>query len=95
MNIKDWIIPGITVVFAAGISFASLDSAAQDTEDLSKRVVVLESKSGKQEVVDLKIEGVENRLDKMEVLMAKMLEVQQEQAINQAKICQATNANCD
>ena len=95
MNMKDWIIPGITVVFAAGISVASLESAAQDTEDLSKRVVVLESRSGKQEVVDLKIEGVENRLDKMEVLMAKMLEVQQEQAINQAKICQATNADCD
>ena len=95
MNIKDWLVPGITVVFAAGISVASLESAAQDTEDLSKRVVVLESRSGKQEVVDLKIEGVENRLDKMEVLMAKMLEVQQEQAINQAKICQATNADCD
>ena len=95
MNMKDWIIPGITVVFAAGISVASLESAAQDTEDLSKRVVVLESRSGKQEVVDLKIEGVQNRLDKMEILMAKMLEVQQEQAINQAKICQATNADCD
>ena len=95
MNIKDWMIPGITVVFAAGISVASLESAAQDTEDLSKRVVALESKSGKQEVVDLKIEGVERRLDKMEDLMAKMLEVQQEQAINQAKICQATNADCD
>ena len=95
MNMKDWMIPGITVLFAAGISVASLESAAQDTEDLSKRVVVLESKSGKQEVVDLKIEGVENRLDKMEVLMAKLLEVQQEQAINQAKICQATHADCD
>ena len=95
MNIKDWMIPGITVVFAAGISVASLESAAQDTEDLSKRVVALESKSGKQEVVDLKIEGVERRLDKMEDLMAKMLEVQQQQAISQAKICTATNADCD
>ena len=87
MNIKDWLIPGITIVFAAGISVA--------TEDLSKRVVVLESKSGKQEVVDIKIEGVETRLDKMEVMMGKMLEVQQKQAISQAKICQATNADCD
>jgi hypothetical protein len=95
MNIKDFVVPGVTVVFAAGISFASLESAAQEAEDLSKRVVVLESKSGKQEVVDLKIEGVEKRLDKMEDLMAKMLEVQQQQAISQAKICQATNADCD
>jgi len=95
MNIKDWIIPGITIVFAAGISVASLESAAQETEDLDKRVTVLESKSGKQEVVDLKIEGVEKRLDKMEDLMGKMVEIQQQQAINQAKICTATNANCD
>jgi len=57
--------------------------------------VVLESKAGKQEIVDIKIEGVEKRLDKMEDLMAKMLEVQQQQAISQAKICQATNADCD
>tara|TARA_R110000824_G_scaffold1819_5_gene9038 strand:- start:1021 stop:1308 length:288 start_codon:yes stop_codon:yes gene_type:complete len=95
MNVKDWLVPGITVVFAAGISFASLESSAQDTEDLSKRVIALESKSGKQEVVDIKIEGVETRLDKMEVMMAKMVEIQQKQAINQAKICTATHADCD
>jgi uncharacterized coiled-coil protein SlyX len=95
MNAKDWIVPGITVVFAAGISVASFESAAQDVEDVEKRVVVLESKSGKQEVVDIKIQGVEKRLDKMEELMGKMLEVQQQQAINQAKICSATNADCD
>ena len=77
------------------ISFASLESAAQDVEDVEKRVVVLESKSGKQEVVDIKIQGVEKRLDKMEEMMGKMLEVQQQQAINQAKICSATNADCD
>ena len=95
MNTKDWIVPGVTIVFAAGISFASFESAAQDVEDVEKRVVVLESKSGKQEVVDIKIQGVEKRLDKMEELMGKMLEVQQQQAINQAKICSATNADCD
>ena len=95
MNIKDWIVPGITVVFAAGISFASFESSAQETQELDERVTKLESKEGKQEVVDLKIEGVEKRLDKMEDLMGKMLEVQQQQAINQAKICTATNANCD
>tara|TARA_R100000988_G_C4007158_1_gene173582 strand:- start:388 stop:675 length:288 start_codon:yes stop_codon:yes gene_type:complete len=95
MNTKEWVVPGITVVFAAGISFASFESAAQDVEEIDQRVEVLESKSGKQELVDLKIEGVEKRLDKMEDLMAKMLEVQQQQAINQAKICSATNADCD
>tara|TARA_R110000765_G_scaffold234033_1_gene337113 strand:+ start:54 stop:341 length:288 start_codon:yes stop_codon:yes gene_type:complete len=95
MTAKDWAIPVATVVFAAGVSFASLDSAAQETEDLSGRVSFLESEAGKQEIVDIKIEGVEKRLDKMEDLMAKMLEVQQQQAISQAKICTATNADCD
>ncbi len=95
MNMKDFAVPGVTVVFAAGISFASFESAAQDVEEIDQRVEVLESKSGKQEIIDIKIEGVEKRLDKMEDLMAKMLEVQQQQAINQAKICSATNADCD
>ena len=95
MNMKDIAIPTITIVFAAGVSFASFESAAQDVEEIDTRVEVLESKSGNQEIVDIKIEGVEKRLDKMEIIMAKMLEVQQQQAINQAKICSATNADCD
>ena len=94
MNIKDIAIPCSTILFAAGAAFASFESAAQETEELARRVTVIESKEGKQEVVDLKIEGVEKRLDKMEELMGKMLEVQQQQAINQAKICAATNASC-
>jgi hypothetical protein len=95
MNVKDWAIPIATVVFAAGVSFASLESAAQETEDLSGRITILESESGKKEIVDIKIQGVEKRLDKMEDLMAKMVEIQQKQAINQAKICTATHADCD
>ena len=95
MNIKDIAIPCGTILFAAGAAFASFESAAKDTEELERRVTIIESKEGKQEVVDLKIEGVEKRLDKMEELMGKMLEVQQQQAINQAKICAATNARCN
>ena len=95
MNLKDIAVPTATVVFAAGAAFASFESAAQDTEELERRVTVIESKEGKQEVVDLKIEGVEKRLDKMEEMMGKILEVQQQQAINQAKICTATNASCN
>ncbi len=94
MELKDMVVPGLTIVFAAGISFASFESAAQDVEDVEKRVTILESKSGKQEVVDVKIEGIESRLDKMEDIVQKMLENQQKQAINIAQICQATNADC-
>ena len=35
MTLKDFAVPGLTVVFAAGICFASLESAAQEAEDLS------------------------------------------------------------
>ncbi len=98
MEIKDLAVPGLTIIFAAGVSFASLESAAQDVEELDKRVTVLESKKATslthQEVVDVKIEGVEKRLDKMEDIVSKMLENQQHQAVNIAQICQATNANC-
>lgn len=95
MEYKDIAVPSVSIVFAAGISFASLESVAQDTETLDKRVSHLESKEGHQKVVDLKIEGIEERLDKMEEMMNKMVEIQQKQAINQAKICAATNAGCD
>ena len=92
---KDIAIPCGTILFAAGAAWASFESAAQETEELERRVTVIESKEGKQEVVDLKIEGVEKRLDKMEELMGKLLEVQQQKAINKAKICAATNASCN
>ena len=94
MELKELAVPGVTLVFAAGISFASFESAAQDVDDLDKRVTVLEAGSSKQELVDVKIQGVEKRLEKMEDIVQKMLENQQQQAINIAQICQATNADC-
>ena len=95
MEMKDFLVPGLTVIFAAGVTVAGLEATAEDTKELQTRVDQLETRSGKQEIIDLKIDGVEKRLDKMEDLMGKMVEIQQQQAINQAKICQATNANCD
>ena len=95
MTLKDWAIPTVTLVFAAGVTVAGLEATAEDAKELEVRVGQLETRSGKQEIIDLKIDGVEKRLDKMEDLMGKMVEIQQHQAINQAKICQATNANCD
>ena len=44
MNMKEWAVPGVTIVFAAGISFASFESAAQEVEEIDQRVEVLESK---------------------------------------------------
>ena len=94
MELKDFALPGITIIFAAGVSFASFESSAQEVEELSDRLSTVESSLGKQEVVDVKIEGIEKRLDKMEDIVQKMLDIQQRQAVNIAQICQATNANC-
>ena len=94
MELKDFAVPGMTVIFAAGVSFASFESSAQDVEDLSERLNAVELSVGKQEVVDVKIEGIEKRLDKMEDIVQKMQDIQQRQAVNIAQICQATNANC-
>ena len=98
MDLKDIAVPGITLVFAAGISFASFESSAQEVAEIGERVTALESKKaasqGKQEVVNVKIEGIEQRLDKMEAIVQRMLEMQQKQAVSVAKICQATNADC-
>ncbi len=94
MELKDFVVPGITIIFAAGVSFASFESSAQEVEELSDRLSSVESSLGKQEVVDVKIEGIEKRLDKMEDIVQKMLDIQQRQAVNIAQICQATNANC-
>ena len=95
MDLKDIAVPGITLVFAAGISFASFESSAQEVDELGTRLSALESRKdvnlGKQEVVDVKIEGIEKRLEE---IVQRMLEMQQKQAVSVAKICQATNADC-
>ena len=95
MDLKDIAVPGITLVFAAGISFASFESSAQEVDELGTRLSALESRKdvnlGKQEVVAVKIEGIEKRLEE---IVQRMLEMQQKQAVSVAKICQATNADC-
>ena len=60
---------------------------------ITGHVTLMETDSAKF-IEKYKIEGVEKRLDKMEDIVQKMLDIQQQQAINQAAICQATNANC-
>ena len=91
---KSLVIPAASAIFGAGVSAATLDALANDQEELAAKVERLEEAKPNQEVIDLKIEGVEKRLDKMEEIVGKMLEMQQQQAINQAAICQATGADC-
>ena len=91
---KGMIVPAMSAIFGAGVSAATLEAVAADTQELAAKVEKLEETKPKTEVIDLKIEGVEKRLDKMEDIVGRMLEMQQQQAINQAAICQATGADC-
>ena len=93
-NIKAFLAPLLTVVFVAGGGWVTLDAVAKQNEDLAVRVTEVEKKASQQQLVDLKIDGIEKRLDKMEVLQQQMMALQQQQAINQSAICQATSANC-
>jgi TolA-binding protein len=91
---KPFLAPCITVIFVAGGGWVTLEAVAQQNTDLTERVEVVEDKVGQQQVIDLKVEQVEQRLQRLETAIEKMIEIQQKQAVNQAAICQATAANC-
>jgi len=93
-DMKSWVSPVVSVIFVAGIAYGTLEATAEETEQLNGRVSSLEQSVKNQEIIDLKIEGVEKRLDKMEELQSQMMALQQQQAINMAAVCQATNADC-
>ena len=90
----EMIAPVLSLVFVAGGGWYTLDAVAQDSANLEDKVEQLNEKIGTQDVLELKVEQVENRLEKMEKLLEKTIEIQTKQMANQAAICQATNANC-
>ena len=93
-DLKPFIAPILTLVFVAGGGWVTLEAVAQENGDLTERVVVIESKVNRQQVIEVQVEQVEQRLERLETAIEKMIEIQQKQAVNQAAICQATSANC-
>lgn len=93
-QLKPFIVPILTLVFVAGGGWVTLEAVAQQNEDIAERVATVESKLGQQQVTDVKVQQVEERLERMETVVDKILEIQQRQMTNQAAICQATGANC-
>lgn len=86
--------PLVTLVFVAAGGWFTLDAVAKETEELGQKVEEVERQLGQQDVLEVKVEQLGTRLEKMESLLEKTIEIQQEQMRNQAAICQATNANC-
>ena len=86
--------PCVTLVFMAGGGWVTLDAVAQESEELTDRIEVVEVKVNKQQVIEVKVEQVEQRLERLENSIEKLIEIQQQQAVNTARICTATGANC-
>lgn len=86
--------PCVTVVFLAGGGWVTLDAVAQNAEELTDRIEVVESKVSEQQVIEVKVQQVEQQLSKLEQSMEKLIEIQQKQALNTARICAATGADC-
>lgn len=93
-NLAKIITPVLTLVFVAGGGWYTLDAVADQSVNLDNRVSNVEEKIYEQKVLEIKVEQVERRLEKMEAMLEKTIEIQQKQMANQAAICQATNANC-
>ena len=86
--------PCVTVVFLAGGGWVTLEAVAQSNDKLTERIEVIEDEVGQQQVIQLKVEQVEQRLQRLETAIDKMIEIQQVQMQNQAAICASTNATC-
>ena len=86
--------PLVSVVFLAGGGWVTLDAVAQESEELTDRIESVEDKVVQQKVIEVKVELVEKRLERLENSIEKLIEIQQKQAVNTARICTATGANC-
>ena len=91
---QQMIAPGLSLVFVAGGGWFTLEAVADESKQLQAKVEELEKDVGSQDVLEVKVQQVEDRLEKMEKLLEKTIESQQIQMQNQSAICQATNANC-
>ena len=93
-DLKSMIGPGVTLIFIAAGGWFTLYAVAQETEEFSEKVEVVERRLTEQDVLQVKVEQLGDRLQKMESLLEKTIEIQQQAMQNQSAICQATNANC-
>ena len=90
---KSLIWPLLSLVFVSGGAWVTLEAVAQQTEELEDRVVVVEDAVGAQQVQEVKIQQIEDRLRRLENMVEKLATEQQRALANQAAICQATGAN--
>jgi len=93
-DLKALIAPCMSLVFVAGGGWWTLEAVADDSAQLAAKVEEIETRLTQQDVLEVNVQQVQDRLEKMEALLEKTIEIQQRQMTNQAAICQATNARC-
>jgi hypothetical protein len=86
--------PLLSLVFIAGGGWMTLEATAQTTAEVEKRVDALEIEAAKKGETDLRIKGVESRLDRLEIVVTKMADQQVQMMANQAAICQGVGVDC-
>jgi len=91
---QQMIAPVLSLVFVAGGGWFTLEAVADESKQLQAKVEELEKDVGSQDVLEVKVQQVEDRLEKMEKLLEKTIDLQTKQAINTARICSATGADC-
>lgn len=94
MDIKEFALPVLGVVFSVGVAFQGLQEAKATTDDLSERVQEMEVKQAETGSTVVMVKQNTERLERLEAVVEKMADQQIQMLANQARICEKLDANC-
>jgi uncharacterized membrane protein (DUF106 family) len=94
MDIKEFALPVLGVVFSVGVAFQGLQEAKATTDDLSERVQEIEVKQAETGSTVVMVKQNTERLERLEAVVEKMADQQIQMLANQARICEKLDANC-
>ena len=79
---------------AIGISFGTLQSAAADADDLSKRVQAIEVDIAKGDSTKVLVSQNTERLERLEAIVMENAKQLNQLSQSMSAVCQATQARC-
>jgi len=94
MNWHNLLWPGATTLVAIGISFGTLQSAAADADDLSKRVQAIEVDIAKGDSTKVLVSQNTERLERLEAIVMENAKQLNQLSQSMSAVCQATQARC-
>ena len=94
MDIKEFALPVLGVVFSVGVAFQGLQEAKATTDDLSERVQEMEVKQAETGSTVVMVKQNTERLERLEALVEKMADHQLQMIANQSAMCSKLEVNC-